>query len=551
MTDRAGAARTRSADRARPPLGLCLGELPVEAKKAEVLASLRERMEHAVPWTAPMLRTLERDGFVLTHVRHGAAPVWFVRVSPPRPLQEGFGLAPEVLIVAVDGEVQARTLHEASGEVVQSGLRLDGNLMIVAERDATTLADRLERIGGHGHRIAWGPGSGGAWPSLTEVLRARLPGFDAFEERDAVRGAQLVGRDAEVSSLRTRVVRGDAVGLFGLRKMGKTSVMRAVTDWLDPASGLRESIGNADLSGAGVAVVIDASVLIERTVDAVADELCEALRRRMRVVGEEASIVGGGGLAGWKAAGEDLLDRDRRLCVVIDEYDLLFEDESGKGAIPGIGRLFRLLRGWAQTRQGCVSLILVGRDPTYLSAPEIEGVTSALTAWCTPMWLGPLDPLNAVELLRKIGRRVGLNIGPASAELAQRWTGGHPLLHRQFGSALRTATRMQNAAWGAPTDPTAKQAPSRFLEREAVLDVMREVVALLRKRYPAALEVLVALAHGASWDDAVAERGGADGEAGRTLRNFGLVAPENTLAEGLAWYLSRAVPLPHSARKTA
>jgi hypothetical protein len=519
----------------------------VEAEQAATLALLRQRMERAVPWTTSMLGVLKRDGFALTHVRNSAGPAWFVRVSPPRPLQEGFGLAPEVLIVAVDGGVQARTLHEASGEVVQSGLRLDGNLVIVADHDASTLADRLDRIGGHGQRIAWGAGQDGAWPSLTEVLRARLPGFDAFEERDAVRGAQLVGRDAEVASLRTRVVRGDAVGLFGLRKMGKTSVMRAVTDWFDPASGLREVFGNTGVTGAGVAVVVDASVLIERTVDAVADELCEALRRRMRVAGEEPPRGDHRGLAGWKAAGEALLDHDRRLCVVIDEYDLLFEGESGEGAIPGIGRIFRLLRGWAQTRQGYVSLILVGRDPTHLSAPEIDGVTSALTAWCTPMWLGPLDPLKAAELLRKLGRRVGLAVGPASVAIAQQWTGGHPLLHRQFGSALRSVTRMQDVKWGAPTDPIAQQAPSRFVEREAVLDVMREVVALLRKRYPSALDALVGLAHGAGWEDVLAERGGSNGDAGRTLRSFGLVSPANALAEGLASYLSHAIPM----RKTA
>ena len=519
----------------------------MEAENVSTLTQLRERMERAVPWTAAMLQTLQRDGFVLTHVRNSAGPVWFVRVSPPRPLQEGFGLASEVLVVAVRGEVQARDLHEASGEVVRSGLRLDGNLVIVADQGASTLADRLDRIGGHGHRIAWGAGPDGTWPSLAEVLRVRLPSFDAFEERDAVRGAQLVGRDVEVSSLRTRVVRGDAVGLFGLRKMGKTSVMRAVTDWFDPASGLREALGNADAQGAGVAVVIDASVLIERTTDSVADELCAALRRRMRVAGEQMPGGDRGGLAGWKTAGESLLDQDRRLCIVIDEYDLLFEGESGEGAIPGVGRLFRLLRGWAQMRQGYVSLILVGRDPTYLSAPEIDGVTSALTAWCTPTWLGPLDALKATELLRKLGRRVGLNVGPASAELAYRWTGGHPLLHRQFGSALRSVTRMQDAMWGAPTDPVTSQAPWCFLEREAVLDVMREVVTLLRKRSPVALDVLVHLACGSGKAEVSAERDAPDSDAVRTLRNFGLLTAENTLAEGLAWYLSHAVPV----RKTA
>lgn len=523
----------------------------MEATKGATLSQLRERMEHAVPWTASMLHTLNRDGFMLTHVRHSGGPAWFVRVSPPAPLQEGFGLAPEVLVIAVGGEVQARDLHEANGEVIRSGLRLDGNLVVVADQGSSPLSDRLDRIGGHGQRIPWRRGSDGKWPSLTSVLRDSLPGFDAFEERDAVRGAQLVGRDSEVSSLRTRVVRGDAVGLFGLRKMGKTSVMRAVTDWFDPASGLREIVGDATTASAGVAVIIDASVVIERNVDAVADELGEALRRRMRAAGEEMPDVDRHGLSGWKALGEALLNKDRRLCVVIDEYDLLFEGESGEGAIPGIGRLFRLLRGWAQTRQGNVSLILVGRDPTHLSAPEIEGVTSALTAWYTPMWLGPLEKHKATELLRKLGRRVGLDIGPTSAATAQQWTGGHPLLHRQFGSALRSIVRGSNVAWGAPTDPVASQVSSHFVEREAVREVMREVVALLRKRYPLALDVLVGLAGRANWEEVIAVCGGPEGDTARTLRNFGLITLANTLPEGLAWYLSHSVALPHSLKKTA
>lgn len=522
----------------------------MESEKATYLERLRERMERHVPFATSMLRALERDGFTLTYLGEGSGPGWFVRVSPPRALQEGFGLAPEVLVVAVPGEVLARDIHEANNEVIRSGLRLDGNLMVVADRDGRTLAERLDRIGGHGQRIAWARGADQEWPSLTEVLRARLPAFDAFEERDAVRGAQLVGRDAEVSELRTRVVRGDAVGLFGLRKMGKTSVMRAVTDWLDPASGLREAPPGEGVASAGIAVVVDASVLLDRTADALADELLEALRRRMRSAGQATPDGGRGGLAGWKAAGEALLDQGQRLCVVIDEYDLLFEGEGGEGAIPGIGRLFRLLRGWAQTRQGLVSLILVGRDPTYLSAPELDGVTSPLTAWCTPVWLGPLERPKAVELLRKLGRRVGLDVGPMSADLAQRWTGGHPLLHRQFGSALRGVARAKDSAWGVPTDPVAPLAPARFREREAVLEVMREVVALLHKRYPSALATLVDMAHGRSWDDALAENGGPDGAAGRTLRNFGLVTPEHELAAGLAWYLTHAVQLPRPLQKT-
>jgi hypothetical protein len=433
--------------------------------------------------------------------------------------------------------VLARDIQEAHTEVVRSGLRLDANLSVVADEEPACLTDRLTRIGGHGHRVAWRPARDETWPSLTSVLRAALPGFDAYEERDAVRGPQLIGRDAEVAHLRTRIVRGDAVGLFGLRKMGKTSVMRAVTDWFDPASGLRDETSEVDAPASGIAVVMDASLLIDRTVDAIADELLAALARRMRSASEPMPPAGNGGLRGWKSAGETLLDRGTRLCIAIDEYDLLYEGEGGELPIPALGKLFRLLRGWAQTRQGLVSLILVGRDPTYLSAPELDGVTSPLIAWCTPMWLKPLSPAKATELLRKLGRRVGLDVGPASAALAMEWTGGHPLLQRQFGSALRHATRERDPAWGAQTDTWATQSVTKFQGRDAVLAVMQEVVALLHKRYPDALALLRNLALRHEGHDSLALAG-----ASRILKDFGLVDDGDELPRGLAWYLRTLAP---------
>lgn len=511
------------------------------SEAAETLAHHRGQLESGVSWAAAMLSTAQREAFVLTHVRHVRGPVWFVRLMPPRHIQEGFGLAPEILVVVVRGEVQARDVQEAHAEVVRSGLRLDGNLSIVADMESSSLDQRLERIGGHGHRVAWKRQEDGSWPLLTTVLRASLPTFDAFEERDAVRGPQLVGRDAEVSDLRTRVVRGDAVALFGLRKMGKTSVMRAVTDWFDPASGLRDASSRVEAPAAGVAVVIDASLIVDRTVDAVADELLAALRRRMRAADEAMPPVQATGLRGWKSAGEALLDRDLRLCVVIDEFDLLFEGEGGERSIPGIGRLFRLLRGWAQTRQGFLSLVLVGRDPTYLQTPEIDGVTSPLIAWCMPLWLKPLPAMKARELLHKLGRRVGLDVGPRSINVALQWTGGHPLLHRQFGSALREATRRHDIAWGAPTDPWIEQAVARFQERDAVLAVMREVYALLHSRYPQALSLLVRWVQAAR-DERTTSHEGSLGGAARVLKNFGIVDENDGVPLGLAWYLNTLAP---------
>ncbi len=514
----------------------------MEANKLEHLTRLGEDMRREAPWAAPALATLERDRFVVTRINKHKRFAWFVWAAPPAEVQEGFGLAPELLLVFVNQAVLAIDLHAAAAEVFRSELRLDGNLMVVSDRGHGPLRERLARIGGHGQRVPWSAAADGTWPPLKDVLKRELATFDAYEERDPVRGRQLIGRDQEVADLRTRVARGDAVGLFGLRKMGKTSVARAVTDVFDPASAMTGD-GRAEQGACpNVAIVLDAGVLIERTVHGLAEELLRTLVRRMRAANESWERPRGEGMSAWKSAVEYLLDDGRHVCVVIDEYDLLFEGESGGGVIPNLNQFFRLMRGWSQMHQGRASLVLVGRDATFLSSPEVDGVTNALLMWCTPMWLGPLGKHKATELLRKLGRRVGLDVGEETGRLAFEWTGGHPLLQRQFGSELRAQVRGSNQTWKAPTDGVAQAALEPFRGRPAVLEVLKETVALLRKRYPHAHTLLEALAHAREAPSASAAAGVMDGGAPRVLMDFGVVNAHLEISRALQWYLVSLSP---------
>ncbi|WP_437673423.1 AAA family ATPase [Sorangium sp. So ce131] len=515
----------------------------------KALEHLLRRFDEELHYGAVMLDTLKRDGFELTHARPVAPRSWLLRAKPPQHIQEGFGLAPELLFIAVQGEIQSRDLQRAADEVVRSGLRLDGNLVIVTDDGHTMdegrlLKDRLGRMPGRGQRVAWVWDEEGYWPPLSEVLRQCLPTYDVFEERDAVRGHQLMGRDAEVMELRTRVLRGDAVGVFGLRKSGKTSLVRAVTDWLDPASGIKALDAEKVVFQACV-LWVDAEGLDLANVESVADDMLAALGRRMRVAGVSYEPPARQGIAGLKQAAQAILDEGLRLCFVIDEYDFLFEREGNLGPVPGISRLLGLVRALSQQQQGAVSLVLIGRDPEHLSVPQLDGVPNPLLAGFTPMWLGPIRPPRDTEMLRKLGRRVGLDVGYETAELARAWTGGHPLLHRQFGSALLEEVRL-HAPGGQqkePTDPYREGAIERFLGRQAVLDVDREIIALLSKRYPAAYSLLLDLVESHDRAASVKRAGGLHGPGARMLRNFGLL-DEKTLGlpKHLSWYVRTLLP---------
>lgn len=77
-------------------------------------------------------------------------------------------------------------------------------------------------------------------------------------------------------------------------------------------------------------MVVDAGTVLKRNADALADELLRlrAWRLRARVESSQLDAVGRG-LEGLKTVGERLLEGGQSLCVVIDEYDLLFEGEDG------------------------------------------------------------------------------------------------------------------------------------------------------------------------------------------------------------------------------
>ncbi len=145
----------------------------MDVNARNTLDSLRRRFTAEIRFGSLMCATLEDDGFEVTHALKVAPKSWLLRAKPPEEIQEGFGLAPEILLIAVQGEVQSRDLQRAAAEVVRSGLRLDSNLVVVTDDDRRPLQERLARIPGRDQRVAW-VWDDERWPALSEVLQQRL-----------------------------------------------------------------------------------------------------------------------------------------------------------------------------------------------------------------------------------------------------------------------------------------------------------------------------------------------------------------------------------------
>lgn len=515
----------------------------------------RADFERHIPWARRLLDRLSRAGCVLRRLEplDEKAAAWLLQVHLPSSLQADFGIAEELRILAVSGWFDGRELESAQGDPTGADA-VDPDLLVVAN-DRPDLTERLALLPGRwGQRVPW-PVAGDALAPLRDQLRDQLPAFDLFDRRDPVQGRQLVGRRDLIADLSSRLVRGQTVGVFGLRKVGKSSLLSAVMETLDPAE--------PDRVGAEVrafVISLDVQGIAVATLDALAQRLAEALRKRLEGAGLLNAPAAPGELIVSEATPQDgrpieELERLLRLalarstlpvCIILDEYDLLFEGYGGETGFLGVERLFGLLRALAQ-ETGRVAVAVIGRDPVFVERPLAGGFTNPMLGWVVPFWLGPLGRDEAKELLTRLGRRVGLLVGPETVETAWRWSGGHPLLHRQIGSTLLEVARKREGVSPVPTDPLCEEAIGAFLNRDAVHTIVAEVKALLASRFPDALALLHDLAevNGHGPDVALDPYDGWSGDAARVLRNFGLVfgtADHPTMAEVLRRRMARTSP---------
>lgn len=502
----------------------------------------------AASWGSKLIRRLGKDGARLIRLQSISRSSWLLQVRLPEQVRDLYGTASEVLLLAAAKEIRGEDLERAQEELRRREYDLDLDLLVVVDGHPN-LESRLARIYQlWGQWIPWSPVDN-AFPPLADAFRPHLSPYDIFEEKDPVRGRQIIGRSDLIADVSRRLQRGQSLGIFGLRKVGKTTLVRAVTDKLDPVSrlpSLVKRLSGGDFGRIAVPVIwLDVQGLYPRTLESIAEQLTRDLEKRLRLEDLDLPSLTSGQAQPLAALNHLLnyaLQEERNpICIVLDEYDLLFESERGDPAVGGIDELFRMFRGHAQ-RTDRLALVVIGRDSEYFDHPEMNGRPNPMLNWFVPRWLGPMEPTDADELLRRLGRRAGLDIGEKTASMARWWTGGHPLLHRQLGSVLLELARRRGIAREhVPTDPFCEEAIELFLDRDAVLNICREVHLLLSKRYPGASSRLSELSRTAAEElpAALKARGGWRDPATRTLRRFGLLlgppgAP--TIPELFRWY---------------
>lgn len=257
-------------------------------------------------------------------------------------------------------------------------------------------------------------------------------GDDPFDVRDPVFDVlNFFGREALANHFMERLKQGKPFGIFGLRKMGKSSLMRYLQGkipypaaWIDLQAGVKlESIYKRILR-------------CWQNDSKTRFDLELSLNENEVNINDPSSDF----LTQTKKALDYLADNQKepRLVIFLDEIELIIPPAgSAEEAFEQYLSLLRTLRGLVQEDRR-VSLMVAGVDPSInrISRLGDKKVQNPFYKLLQEEYIPPLLPADCIQMVRNIGRQVEISFSDNAANYIAEESGGHPSLARQLCSLV-------------------------------------------------------------------------------------------------------------------
>jgi hypothetical protein len=353
-------------------------------------------------------------------------------------VQSILGAEREILILGnIYADQQARSVRFARRLINESDGRLETTLCVIVHQDPRGNA-KLKRWGReNGLAVIPVHTSTGVLPRNQELERLLSYEFftqDPFDVTGPVANdAQFFGRRSEAQELARKLQSGHIRACFGIRKIGKTSILHrvlaelkdnydAVTLFIDcqrddvfsmDAAGLLHSITRSllDLNASGSAYA---------EVDACppGPSLAEAARQFQAALGQF----------------------DRTAILAFDEIDYVTPSNGGAAQWrAGFVEFWRNVRAayHAAARDGRrVSLLISGVSSRWFAVESIDGVENAALAFIPEEYLNPLPRGAANAMIKNIGAMAGLRFEEPALEAISSFCSDMPFWIRKACSSI-------------------------------------------------------------------------------------------------------------------
>lgn len=378
---------------------------------------------------------------------------WWLNITLPGNVAEMFDIHLELQLVYVEYTTVEPRLLEIIQKRISDRPRLDQGIFIIASFD-----ENINRL----LRRRRGEYAGISLPldelTTTDVdIRNRMSSVltrvDHFDITAPINNpGGFFGRTTEIRQLNSSIERGQSVGVFGLRKTGKTSLLNYVLKKRREAG---RPVVYLDISRIATGDAFRLELLLETWKCATGINQGGGKIPTLSTLNKNGELKVDLGLLKtfWVRDMTTLSEFvGSRIEVYIDEIDQIEPDRSYLGEISEDMRVaFTQLRGLIQNPDPDSGLVLVcaGVDPAIFEKPLLSNKSDNLLYKLVVLhFLSPLNREEMAEMVRDLGRRMGIRVRDARVlDFLFSEYGGHALLTRKACSLAARSRDINDVPW--------------------------------------------------------------------------------------------------------
>jgi hypothetical protein len=390
------------------------------------------------------LQFLRRSDAGLWRVQQDTIPGrWWLNITLPHNQQAIFALEREIQVLYSEyTHVEPRTLSLIQARV-RKDMRVEPDVAILISNDDNVRHVARRRAGEMAIiPILLNEVTTGSCPPLHVLIAQTVSTVDHYDVNTPVMDPSgFYGRENEVDTIASDLARVISVGVFGLRKAGKTSLLNAIKSRRD------EDITNVTFTVDLSAIVAGEqfrSVVLEGIWSAVKQRHTGRFSPRLLSVnrdGKRKTNVSDSATTWIQDLRTILSYSDNAALLVIDEVDQAYPPRSTLDSAEAVA-LFRSLvqlRSLLQEQDKLV-LLCAGVDPALFERALIDGRDNLLYKLPRLVWLAPMSESEMAQMIRSLGKRMGVRIrGWEEVRSLYNEYGGHPLLTRKACSLAASA----------------------------------------------------------------------------------------------------------------
>lgn len=438
------------------------------SRDIEVINEEIEKSDHRVQ----AAKVFREAGFTINYVKDGSgtSKVAVFYLEPSRGLAQILGSDLEIVTILSEfPDFDARNVEQARKEIkMEEGeVRLSSEVAFIITGDKDT-SDKVNDINKrrreiHTQLVGFSLDELEACKPIGDEdfvrqIQLRFYSRDLYQPRGPVRSPiNFFGREAIISEIKNELRNGTGhIGVFGLRKMGKTSLLYRIVDSLRSNSKIAHS--HVDLQSV-VSTRPSPEYLLWYMSEKLLDEN-EFIRNKadFRLFGkyalfseiENKDTV----FERFRYDINNLIDEQERIKFVfmLDEIELIAHNvKSSSWEGEEFLRFWRFLRGIDQENPYRLNFFVTGTNPSCIEQNKIEireekyGYVerhdNPTYDYFDIKFLQPLDKENrendnCKRLLNDIGERMGLKWKKEAVDQVAEFVGGHPSLLRHYASMV-------------------------------------------------------------------------------------------------------------------